>query len=218
MELNTAEKFLILVMHPKKARYVIPETAVNPGLFGSILVDLYLEEKIEFKDKRIISKSSYTKISKAHNMFLSKIAATKKKKRIKTWIANLAWNSRKYRHLILHDLALKGKIRLEDRRFLFIPYKSAFLIDINTRNSYLEDLKEILLNKQKIDSEKASLIGIIDACKIHRIITRDKESLKKIKENIKELVVQDSVSVEVRQVIREMQAAAIASTYVATSS
>lgn len=79
MELNTAEKFLLIIMHPEKSRYLIPETKINPGLFGAILMDLSLEEKIEFKDKRIIAHSSYTKISEAHNILLSKISASKKR-------------------------------------------------------------------------------------------------------------------------------------------
>ena len=62
-------------MHPEKPRYVIPEAAINPGLFGAIFVDLSIEGKIEFEDKRIKAKSSYTKISKAHNEILRKIAA-----------------------------------------------------------------------------------------------------------------------------------------------
>jgi hypothetical protein len=218
MELNTAEKFLLIIMHPEKPRYMIPENMINPGLFGAILMDLSLEEKIEFKDKRIIPHSSYTKASEAHNILLSKIAASKKRKRIKTWIAAFAWNSRKYRHMILRDLRLKGKIRIEDRRFLFIPYKSAFLIDKNIRKQILADINEILLKNKPPGDEMACLIGIIDGCKAYKLITKDKESLKIVKQNIKDKVQDDSVSKEVRKVIQEMQAASIAATTAATSS
>ena len=217
MELNTAERFLLLIMHPEKSRYLIPETRINPGLFGAILVDLAQEEKIEFQDKRIITRSSYTKISQAHNLLLSKMAASKKRKRIKTWIARFAWNSRKYRHMILRDLALKGKIRLEDKKFLIFPYKSAYLIDINGRKSLLEGLKDLIMKNKTLDNESASILGIIDACKIHKVITPDKDTLKILKGNLQEMVKNDSVSKEVQQVIQEMQAAAVAAT-VATGS
>jgi len=218
MELNTAEKFLLIVMHPEKPRYLIPETGINPGLFGAILMDLSLEEKIEFKDNRIIPHSSYTKTSEAHNILLSKISASKKRKRIKTWIAAFAWNSRKYRHMILRDLVLKGKVRIEERSFLFIPYKSAFLIDKNIRKQILQDISEVLLSNKMLEDDIACLLGIIDGCKAYKLITKDKESLKIVKQNIKERVQNDSVSKEVQKVIKEMQAANIAATTVATSS
>ena len=217
MELNTAEKFLLIVMHPEKPRYRIPETQINPGLFGAILMDLSLEEKIEFKDKRIISHSSYTKTSDAHNIILSKIAASKKRKRIKTWITAFAWNSRKYRHMILRDLVLKGKVRIVERSFLFIPYKSAFLIDKNIRKQILEDINEILLKNKPPGDEMACLLGIIDGCKAYKLVTKDKESLKIVKQNIKERVQNDSVSKEVQKVIQEMQVATIAATAATTT-
>jgi len=216
--MNTAEKFLLLIMHPEKPRYVIPEAAINPGLFGSIFVDLSIDGKIEFVDKRIEPKSSYTKISKAHDEILRKIASSKKRKKIKNWIAGFAWHARKYRHMILHDLAMKGKIRLENKRFLIFPYKSAYLMDKEGRKSLMKDLTDIILTSKPLDNESASILGIIEACKMHKILSRDKESLKKIKSNLKELVKQDSVSQEVQQLIREMQAAAVASTVVTTSS
>ncbi len=218
MELNTAEKFLLIVMHPEKPRYLIPEAKLNPGLFGSILMDLTLEEKIEFKDNRIIPHSSYTKTSEAHNIILSKIAGSKKRKRIKTWITAFVWNSRKYRHMILRDLVLKGKVRIEERSFLFIPYKSAFLIDKNISKEIRNDISEVLSNKKPPQDDIACLLGIIDGCKAYKLITRDKQSLKSINHNIKEIVQNDSVSKEVQKVIQEMEAASIAVTTAATSS
>jgi hypothetical protein len=217
MELNTAEKFLLIIMHPEKPRYLIPETKINPGLFGAMLMDLSLEEKIEFKDKRIIAHSSYTKISEAHNILLSKISASKKRKRIKTWITAFAWNSRKYRHMILRDLVLKGKVRIEERSFLFIPFKSAFLIDKNIKKQIQNEISDVLLNKKPPEDDIACLLGIIDGCKAYKLITKDKESLKSIKHNIKEMVQNDSVSKEVQKVIQEMQAASIVATTTATS-
>jgi hypothetical protein len=217
MELNTAEKFLLIIMHPEKPRYLIPETKINPGLFGAMLMDLSLEEKIEFKDKRIIAHSSYTKISEAHNILLSKISASKKRKRIKTWITAFAWNSRKYRHMILRDLVLKGKVRIEERSFLFIPFKSAFLIDKNIKKQIQNEISDVLLNKKPPEDDIACLLGIIDGCKAYKLITKDKESLKSIKHNIKEMVQNDSVSKEVQKVIQEMQAASIVATTGATS-
>jgi hypothetical protein len=113
---------------------------------------------------------------------------------------------------------LKGKIRIEERAFLFIPYKSAFLIDKNNSKEILRDLNNILFNKKIPKDKEACLLGIIDGCKAYKLITKNKESLKIMKKNIKEIVQNDSVSKEVQKVIQEMQAAAIVATTTATTS
>ena len=120
--------------------------------------------------------------------------------------------------MILHDLAMDGKIRLEDKRFIIFPYKHAYLIDGNYRDSQLKELNDIILTGKSLDIESASILGIIEACKMHKVLTKNKESLKIIKSNLKEMVKHDSVSQEVKQVIAEMQAAAVAATVVTTSS
>jgi len=210
MELNTAERFLFMIMHPEKSRYLIPEANIHSGLFGAILVDLSMEGKIEFKDKKVSAKSPYSKISNAHNLLLSKIAQSKRKKRIKTWISGLAWKSQKYRHLILHDLAMKGKIRIEEKRFLIFPYKRAYLIDRRGQQMIREEILEAIMNRQALNSDLLAILGLVDACKIHKVLTKDKKTLKLVKQNIKGLVGEDVLAAEVHQVIQEMQAAAVA--------
>ena len=87
MELSIAEKFLLIILHPQKSKYLISDQMINPGFFGAILADLAVEKKIEIQNKRIIAKSDYTKLSEAHNLILSKITTSRKTKRIKTWIS-----------------------------------------------------------------------------------------------------------------------------------
>jgi hypothetical protein len=217
MDLNTAEKFLLIALHPDKSRYLIPEHRLNSGLLGSIFFDLTMEGKIEIKDKRIVSRSPYTNISKAHNLILGRIATSKRNKRIKTWISNIAWNSQKYRHIILHDLVFKGLVRLEERRFLIIPYKRAYVINSKLRTSLIEDLRDDILENRSVDNKTASILGIIDACKMQKILSPDKGTHKIMKTNLKEMVKKDAVAMEVRTVIEEMQAVVVATAISTTS-
>jgi len=207
MDLNTAEKFLLIILHPEKSKYLISDQMLAPGLFGSIFADLTMDGKIEIIDKKVVTRSSYTKLSEAHRLLLGKLAASRRRKRVKAWLVDLAWSGRKYRHIILHDLAMKGMIKLEDKQFLFFKYKRACLFNRNVRKSILEEVKEAILRSKVVDDEIASLLGIIAACKMHKIITKDKTELKTMKSNLEEMVKQDSISKEVHQVIMEMQAA-----------
>jgi hypothetical protein len=211
MELNTAEKFLLIILHPEKSGYLVNDTLLNPGLFGAILFDLSLEGKIEIIDKRIVAHSGFTKLSEVHNKVLGKIAAAKKRKKVKTWIAGFTWNGRKFRHMMLHTMAMKGLVRLEDKRFLIFPYKSARLLNKNARKSLLENLRDIILKNKQPDNETASILGLVQACKMQKIISKDKAELKSVKSNLKTLVNQDSISGEVQQVIKEIQIAFVTS-------
>ena len=89
---------------------------------------------------------------------------------------------------------------------------------INHQKTIDEELNDIILTGKSLDIETASILGIIEACKMHKVLTRNKESLKIIKSNLKEMVKHDSVSQEVKQVIAEMQAATVAATVVTSSS
>jgi hypothetical protein len=217
MELNIAEKYLLIILHLEKSRYLVSDHMINPGLFGSMLADLAMEGKIEIRDKRIISKSDYTKISEAHNQILGKISKSKKAKRIKTWISNFTWNARKYRYMILHELAMKSMIKLENKRFIIFNYKNARIINQSVRQSILDDIKDTIQKKKTLNDEVASLMGIINACKLYKVITKDKSELKLIKPVIKEMVNQDSISREVQLVINEIQAASVTTTVAVTS-
>jgi hypothetical protein len=130
MELNIAEKYLLISLHPGKSRYMVSDQMINPGLFGSILADLVMDDKVEI----------------------------------------------------------------------------------------LDDITDTIHKKKTLNDEVASLLGIIDACKMYKLISKDKAERKTIKPVIKEMVKQDSISKEVQLVINEIQAASVAATTVATSS
>jgi len=74
-----------------------------------------------------------------------------------------------------------------------------------------------MYNKKPLNNEVASLLGIIDACKMYKVITKDKTELKSIKPVMQELVKQDSISKEVQLFIHEIQAASVVTTVAATS-
>lgn len=209
MDLNTAEKYLLLILHPDKSRYLVTDQVINPGLLGAILVDLSIDGKIEIRDRKVFSKSSYCKLSEAHNLILNKISRSKRPRRVKTWISNLNWFGRKYRHMLLHDLAMKSKIRMEDKWFLFIKYKKAHLLDRDGRRSLLAQLKDVIINNKEMNDNTAPLLGIIQACNMQKVLSKDNNELKVIKSTLKDLTRKDTISTEIVQVIEELNVAAI---------
>jgi len=208
MELNLTEKFLLLALHPEKPRYIISEAALNAGLIGAILLDLTAEGKIELVQKKInVSRSHASSLSPAHKWALEKIAHARKERKAKTWISLLAQRSRRFRHLILEELSKKRLVTIEHKRFLFIPYIKASLRRKDAQKEIITDLKHILSASKLVNAEYSSLLGLVDACKMHKIMASDKAEIKKIKQQLKTVVANDTIMGDVSAVIKETQAA-----------
>lgn len=193
MELNLTQKFLLLALHPEKPRYIISETALNAGLIGAILLDLTAEEKIELVQKRIKVSRSLSSLSPTHKWVLEKIAHARKERKTKTWIGLLSQKSRQFRHLILEDLSKKRLVTIEHKRFLFIPYIKAALRRKDVQKEIITDLKQILSASKPINVEYSSLLGLIDACKMHKILASDKAEIKKIKQQLKAFMADNTI-------------------------
>ncbi|MBU1013944.1 MAG: GPP34 family phosphoprotein [Bacteroidetes bacterium] len=213
---NLTEKFILLAMHPDKARYKISDQALNAGLIGAILLDLTKEDKLLIKNKMLQAKSSYSKMSATHNQILSIIQQSEKERNIKIWIQKLSMKSGTYRKKILEGLRDKGLIKIEYKKFLFIPYLNAYLIKKNERINLINQIREILIYSKKPDTEMASLLGMVEACKMYPIIARDRTERKDFQKKLKEIIKSDLIASGVDQVIKEMQAAITAAVMVST--
>jgi len=214
--LNLTEKFILLAMHPDKVRYKISDQALNAGLIGAILLDLTKEDKLLISNKILRAKSSYSTLSAAHNQILSIIQQSEKEKEIKKWIQKFSMKSGTYRKQVLEGLKDKGLIKIEYKKFLFIPYIKAYLIQKNERLNLITQIREILIYSKKPDTEMASLLGMVEACKMYSIIGRDRNERKDFQKKLKEIIKSDLIASWVDQVIKEMQAAITAAVMVST--
>ena len=220
MSLTVAEKFLILIHHPEKSKYVVMEQAMNAGLIGAILLDLSAEERIKITEGKVTVRHSSSRLPEPHRQILKKIQQSPKQKKAKSWISRFALSPGKYRKGILVSLERKGILRIERKRFLFIKYLRTYLIKTSLRNEMIQELRNVVFSNEKPDKEGAMMLGLVQACKMHKVICRSKEETKLSKTRLKEIIESDDIAREVDQVIREMQVAvitAIAASTVATT-
>lgn len=214
--LNLTEKFILLAIHPDKVRYKISDQALNAGLIGAILLDLTKEDKLVISNKMLRAKSSYSTISTTHNQILSIVQQSEKERNIKRWIQKLSMKSGTYRKKVLEGLRDKGLIKIEYKKFLFIPYIKAHLIKKNEQVNLINQIREILIYSKKPDTEMASLLGMVEACKMYSIIGRNRSERKDFQKKLKEIIKSDLIASGVDQVIKEMQAAITAAIMVST--
>ena len=214
---NTAEKFLLLIQHPQKSRFIVSDPPKKSGLVGSILLDLSYEGKIEVEKGRLILKKPDTGLSTAHKEVLDRIQKSSKVRKAKTWITKLSGKSSRYQKEILRNLENKGIIRMEQKRFLFFKYYRTKLINPKIRSQIIKEIRETILYDMQVNDENSMILGLVEACKMYRIICRDKQERKICKTRVKEWIQSDEISQGVSKVIKEMQAAVIGAVVASSS-
>lgn len=207
MELNAAQKFLLIAKHPEKGGFVISDMFVNYGIIGAILLEMCLEERAVIDDGKLIMKN--TKTHDPIVLEISEIIQRESKPRgIKHWVSKLARKSGKYRWAIMTELEKKRLVRIEHKKFLgFIPYKKSYLSDSRVRDGLIRELKEIVLFGKEMSRENLVILGLVEACKMHTVITSDKAELKTVKKELKTLIKESPIAGAVSETIKQMQAA-----------
>jgi hypothetical protein len=220
MKQTIAETFFILIQNPEKSRSLVTGEVKNIGLIGSILLDLSMEEKIELESDKLQVKSTRSSLSESHNQILEQIAKSPKARKTKTWISRLSRHIGKYKKNILIGLETKGIISIEQKRFLFFTYYKTRLINKSLRSRLVDDLRDMVLFSKPVEKEDSAILGLIEACKMYKIICRNKDEIKLCRSKLKDMIRSDLVSQEVNQVIRDTQVAihaAIVASNVATT-
>lgn len=217
MKLNTLTRFLLLAHHPEKGRFLISDAHINFGIIGAALLEMSLDEQIKIEDNKLI----LLKTGNSENTIITDISKeiknSKKDRKVKNWITKLSRKSSKYKWEILADLEKSRLIRIEDKRFLgLIPYRKSYLIERNTRNELIDQLKKDALFGRDLNNDTILMLGLIEACKMHKIITSDKKELKKLKQKLKDIIKENAIANTVDKTIKQVQGAIIGATVATT--
>jgi hypothetical protein len=215
--MNIVENFLLASLKPDKPGFLIAPEAVNAGLIGAIFLELSFNRTIEIKNSLVTVKRVPNSIANPVDGMIHRINKSGKSKKAKFWISKFANSASKIKQYYLSDLEKKRKIRIEKRRFLFIPYKKISLINKREREQLISILRDSLFQNKEMTAESASILGLIQACKIQKALSADKSELKEIKLKLKKLLESDQISQDVDQVIKEMHGAVIAAVTASTT-
>lgn len=223
MRLNTLNKFLLVAQHPSKGRFLISDMHINYGIIGAALLEMSQDKQIDIEENKLILINKGESDNPIITEISKQIRNSKKPRKIKYWITKLARKSRKFKWIILTDLEKDKLVRIEDRRFLgLVPYRKSYLIDKTTRENLISQLRSNVLFRNDLNEDSILMLGLVEACKMHKIITSDKEELKKLKKELKEIIKDSPIADTIDKTIKQIQAAIIgavvASTIAASSS
>jgi uncharacterized membrane protein YheB (UPF0754 family) len=210
MKLNTLSKFLLVAHHPEKGRFLISEAHINYGIIGAALLVMSLDGQIKIEENKLILIKNGASDHPIITEISMAIRDSKKPRKIKYWVTKLARKSRKFKWIILTDLEKNKLLRVEERKFLgLIPYRKTYLIGRATRDNLIRQLRNNALFRNDLNEDSLLMLGLVEACKMHKIITSDKAELRKLKKELKEIIKESPIADTVDETIKQVQAAII---------
>jgi Golgi phosphoprotein 3 len=211
MDRSVAELYVILALNPEKGRISISDIYFRYSLTGALIMEYHESGEIAIENKRVVP--SFIKNGETiHDLFADRIMKSSKNRRISFWISRMTNKSRIIFREIINSLEKKRILRIEQKKFLnLFPYKRYWLIDNSVRTNLIELLRGILLYGRQPGKKDIMLLGLVEASKAYKLLSREKGESKLLRKKNTELLKGDMISAEISQTIREVQAAIVAS-------
>lgn len=218
MNLNHAEKFLLLMQHPKKGRLQFSNINISFGITGIILFDLTNRGIIDLEGKKLKITGSPDSDCPPHLVYtVSLLQNASREHTLRYWVKFLYRNSNKLIKLVRSELEKKHLIRVEKHRFLgIIPYTKTYLISYETQLRLIKDLHDKSLGIRSIESDDYPILAIIAACKLYSLFSRKRSEQKRMAKLLHQKLEDSPISKTVSRSILEIQTAIIAATTSAT--
>lgn len=214
---STAEKFLLLIQNPNKHRFIVSSHIKNVGLIGSILLDLADSKNLIIEDGKLIVNSKDSDLSQAHQWVLQEIEKSPRIRKIKTWVARFSRKSEKIQKWLFSEIENQGIIRINHKRFLGVKYYKTQLTNPEIREKIIKETYDIIFKESKVSEQNAMLLGLIEACRMHKIIAKDKSEIKACKRKLAKIMKSEAIAQGVDKVIKETQAVILAASAAAVS-
>ena len=211
MDYKVTEHFISLSLNPDSGRYLILGNYLTYGIVGAILMDLSLAGKISIEDHQVIAGKdiSLTGIP-AYDRMIRSISESGKLRTIKIWVRRLGNRSAWYRKEMQKYFVKKGILKEEKRRFIGIPYR-LYVAMPGFRRNIIDRYKEVILYNKQPEEHEIMVLGLMYACKMHKVISKGGPERRKIRKKIVEIIKDNAFATEINKTIMEMQAAITAS-------
>lgn len=156
-------------------------------LSGSVLIELMHKGLISIDNGMVhLVNPSYQK-DEIHEFFMSQIRLRNKDQKIRTWVFRFNRSAGKIQKMYISRLVRQNVLRLEEKRFLFIPYQKVYVQDRTLVESIRNEVKKTLMGKNE-PTEEAVVLAIM-AAKINLLkhVIPDKAERKIATSNLRKL-------------------------------
>lgn len=209
-DLKLSEKLFCLSVHPKNGGILMNASAsLSMTIAGSVFVELIKKELVSVENGVVHLIKPTIQNDEIHEFFLNPIRLREKDRKIRTWISWFNARGNKIRKLFLRDLVLKNVLRIEEKRFLFIPYDKVYLMDRELVESIRKEVETTLLGKSNPSDDSIILAVMAGKTNLLYRIFPDKVQRKQAARVLKNLP-ETQVSKAVQEAIQMMHAVVIA--------
>lgn len=178
-ELKLSEKLFCLSVNPDRGGFLMSASqTLGITLAGSVIVELMNKGIITLNDKLVRLVNPSLRNDAIHEFFLNPIRMSGKDRKIRTWISWYHMRARKIRRLFIRELVLKNVLRVEERRFLFIPYDKVFLMDHLLVENLRKEVEDTLLGITEANEEAVTLAVMVAKTNLLRRVLPNREQRK----------------------------------------
>lgn len=178
------------------------------GIIGAILMDLSLAGKIKIEDHRVIcDKSGSTTGITAYDRMLRQISGSAKPKKLVKWVRRFGNRSAWYRKEMQKHFVKQGILKVERKRFIGIPYVLHYVAKPGYRKNLINRYRDIILYKKVPEEHELMLMGLMFACKMHKLLSNVGPERRKIRKRLLAMVKDNPFARDINMTIIEMQAA-----------
>ena len=201
------QKLYLLGIHPEKGGLISASYSVmNIILIGALFLELFLNKHIRFDDKKVVFLNDKT-TDRLHRFLLEKIKQKQDPVKISTWISKLHFSQKYIRSEVQKGLVDRRIIKMEPHQFLFFKWKKSKIINKQPLFNLISEIENQIF-KGTENEEEIMLLSMLKPAGLIKRIFPEKEKRNRAVEKLKNLMVENQVSVAVSEAIAAAQAVA----------
>lgn len=204
-QLGLVEEFLLLTLEDEGGEFdSIPDTQLNCGLAGAVLMDLALRGRIDSDLHRLWVSDATPTGAKMLDNVLAEIGKEPVPLDARGWISRFAKDASFMRDGALKSLMDQGVLRQEDHTYLWVMKGRRYPTSGGTeRLEAKRRILALLFNDELPDPADISLVALADACGVfERILSPS--SLNEVRPRIAQLVRMDLIGGIIAQTAQTM--------------
>ena len=209
-ELKLSEKLFCLSVNPKNGGILLnASAALGMTLTGSVFVELMKKGLVSIENGVVHLINPIIQNDDIHEFFLKPVRLRGKDRKIRTWISWSNSRGRKIKKMFIRNLVRKNVLRIEEKRFLFIPYNKVYLMNRELVESIRKDVETTLLRNTTPNDESIILAVMAAKTGLMPRIFPERAQRREAARNLKKLP-ETQVSKAVQEAIQMMHAAVYA--------
>jgi len=211
-----SQKLYLLGIHPEKGGLISASYSVmNTVLNGTLFLELFLNKNIRFDQKKVVFLNDRTG-DPHHRFILEKIKQKSEPVKLSTWISKLGFSQKQIRKGVQQSLVDRRIIKMEPHQFLFFRWSKSKIINKQIVYHLVSDIENQVFKGTEND-EDIMLLSMLKPAGLLKRIFPEKEKRTRATERLKQMMIENQVSVAVSEAIAAAQAVAATVTITAAA-